>query len=105
MIDLYNPMFWIVGAIWFTVPILSWGWSLVSVRIYRKLIILMSDATRALENIKTLNEQMLSYRLETLEIRTKAEEEIKLACRYYSKIVELVEKEKSNGGNGVVKSQ
>lgn len=93
-IDLNNYLFWIVGAIWFTVPILSWLWSLVSLFIYRKLIKLMNDATRALEQVKSLNEQMLSYRLETMEIRTKAEEEIKLACRYYAKIAELIEKEK-----------
>ena len=93
-IDLNNYLFWIVGAIWFTVPILSWLWSLVSLFIYRKIIKLMNDATRALEQVKSLNEQMLSYRLETMEIRTKAEEEIKLACRYYAKIAELVAKEK-----------
>ena len=93
-IDLNNYLFWIVGAIWFTVPILSWLWSLASLFFYRKLIKLMNDATRAFEQVKSLNEQMLSYRLETLEIRTKAEEEIKLACRYYAKIAELVAKEK-----------
>ena len=92
MIDLNNYLFWLVGAIWFTVPIMSWGWSLVSLRFYRKFIIDMKAATAALEQAKTLTEQSLQYRLETLEIRTKAEEEIRLVCTYYSKIFELLEK-------------
>jgi len=54
----------------------------------------MKDATHAFEQAKSLNEQMLNYRLETLEIRTKAEEEIKLACKYYARVAELVNKEK-----------
>ena len=96
MIDLNNYLFWLVGAIWFTVPIMSWGWSLASLYFYRKLIIGMKDATAALEQAKTLTEQSLQYRLETLEIRTKAEEEIRLVCTYYSKIFELIEKNDSN---------
>jgi phosphate/sulfate permease len=92
MIDLNNYLFWLVVAIWFTVPIMSWGWSLASLYFYRKLIIGMKDATAALEQAKTLTEQSLQYRLETLELRTKAEEEIRLVCTYYSKIFELIEK-------------
>ena len=94
MLDVNSPLFWIVGLIWFTVPILSWLWSLASIYFYRKLIKLITDTTKAVEQAKTLNEQMVSYRLETLEIRTKAEEEIKLACRYYAKMSEMLAKEK-----------
>jgi hypothetical protein len=99
-VDLNSYTFWIVGIIWFTVPIMSWAWSVGSIHYYRKLTKLITDTTKAFEQAKALNEQMLSYRLETLEIRSKAEEEIKLACTYYSKISELVaakEKEKANG--------
>jgi len=92
--DINSFSFWIVGAIWFTVPILSWLWSFASLFFYRRLIKLMKDATQAFEQAKSLNEQMLNYRLETLEIRTKAEEEIKLACKYYARVAELVNKEK-----------
>jgi len=92
-VDIYSYNFWIIGAIWFTVPILSWLWSLVSLFIYRRLSNLMTEAAATLEQVKTLNEQILSYRQETLEIRTKAEEEIKLACQYYAKVADLVSKE------------
>jgi len=101
LIDPNNYMFWIVGLIWFTVPILSWLWSLAAIHFYRKQIKVTIDATRALEHAKILNEQMISYRLETLEIRTKAEEEIKLACRYYAKVTDLLSKEKSNPGTSL----
>lgn len=83
-------LFWVVGSIWFTVPILSWLWCLASVHYYRKAISSIRDATVALEQARTLNEQMVNYRLETLEIRTKAEEEIKLACRYYAKVTDIL---------------
>lgn len=94
MVDVNSYLFWIVGLIWFTVPILSWLWSLTSIYFYRKLIKLINDTTKEFEHVKALNEQMVSYRLETLEIRTKAEEEIKLACRYYAKMSDLLAKEK-----------
>jgi hypothetical protein len=94
--DINSYSFWVVGAIWFTVPILSWLWSLASLFFYRRLTKLMKDATQAFEQAKSLNEQMLNYRLETLEIRTKAEEEIKLACKYYARVAELVNKEKED---------
>ena len=90
MIDINSPTFWLVGAVWFTVPILSWLWSMASIYYYRKLIKLMADATKALEQVKSLNEQMVSYRLESMEIRSKAEEEIKLACSYYAKMTDLI---------------
>lgn len=93
-IDLNNYLFWVVGAIWFTVPILSWAWSLASMYFYRKLTTLMGDATKAFEQIKTLNEQMTNYRLETMEIRNHAEEELNLACTYYAKISEMLAKDK-----------
>jgi hypothetical protein len=93
-VDLKDPLFWVMAGIWFTVPILSWGWSLLTLHFYRKLTVFIKDATSALEQAKTLNEQMLNYRLETLAIRTQAEEEIRLACKYYSKITELIDKEK-----------
>lgn len=95
-VDIYSLNFWIIGAIWFTVPILSWAWSLVSLYFYRRLIRLMKDATLAFEQAKALNEQMLNYRLETLAIRDKAEEEIKLACKYYARVSELVAKDDKN---------
>jgi hypothetical protein len=56
----------------------------------------MKDATLAFEQAKALNEQMLNYRLETLAIRDKAEEEIKLACKYYARVSELVAKDDKN---------
>lgn len=96
MIDINSPTFWLVGAVWFTVPILSWLWSLASIYYYRKLIKLMTDATKIYEQAKTLNEQMVSYRLESMEIRSKAEEEIKLACAYYAKTTDLLMKDKGN---------
>jgi len=83
MIDINSPTFWLIGAVWFTVPILSWLWSMASIYYYRKLIKLMDDATKTLE-------QMASYRLESMEIRAKAEEEIKLACAYYAKATDLL---------------
>lgn len=95
-IDLNNgTTFWIVGAVWFTVPILSWLWSLTTLYFYRNLTKLMNDATKTYEQARTMNEQMLAYRLETMELRTKAEEEIKLACSYYTRVTELVTREKN----------
>lgn len=94
-LDITSYSFWIIGAIWFTVPILSWLWSLASLYFYRRLIKLMTDATKAFEQAKSLNEQMLSYRLETMEIRSRAEEEIKLACQYYARVAEIVNKDKN----------
>jgi len=91
-IDIYSYNFRIIGAIWFTVPILSWLWSLGSLFCYRRLTKQMNEATKAYEQAKVLNEQMLSYRLETMELRTKAEEEIKLASRYYVKIADMLTK-------------
>lgn len=95
-VDLSNYLFWVVGAIWFTVPILSWLWSAASIRIYRRANILFGEAAKTLENAKTLNEQMVSYRLETLELRTKVEEEMRMACKYYSRITELITDNKNS---------
>ena len=85
-----STSFWIIGAIWFSVPILSWLWSLASIYYYKKLKAIITEATAALEQSKKLNEQTLTYRLETLEMRTKVEEEIKQAATYYSKISDLI---------------
>ena len=90
MMNINSVAFWVVAAIWFTVPILSWGWSLVSIRYYKKTVDMMQEAHKALEQTKKLNEDMLNYRLESLELRTKAEEEIKLACKYYTQVADLV---------------
>lgn len=90
MVDINSSTFWLVGVVWFTVPILSWFWSLASIYYYRKLVKILSDSTKAFEQIKALNEQMVNYRTETFEIRTKAEEELKLACSYYSKLSNLL---------------
>ncbi len=90
MMDINSVAFWVVAAIWFTVPILSWGWSLVSINYYKKIVDILNEANKALEQTKKLNEEMLNYRLESLELRTKAEEEIKLACKYYTQVTDLV---------------
>jgi hypothetical protein len=47
---------------------------------------------------------MLNYRLETMELRSKAEEEIKLACKYYARVTELVTKEKDAQREPQIKS-
>lgn len=90
MMDVNSVAFWVIAAIWFTVPILSWCWSLVSIHYYRKIIDVMKEANTTLERTKKLNEEMLAYRLETMELRTKAEEEIKMACKYYTQVADLV---------------
>jgi hypothetical protein len=64
----------------------------------------MNDATKTYEQAKVLNEQMLNYRLETMELRSKAEEEIKLACKYYARVTELVTKEKDAQREPQIKS-
>jgi len=93
VIDTNSYTFWIIGVIWFTVPILSWLWSLASLFFYRKALTIMADATKVLDQIKTMNEQMLNFRLESMEIRTKAEEELKLVCAYYAKVSDLITKD------------
>jgi hypothetical protein len=89
-VSLDSYSFWVIGAVWLTVPILSWLWSLASLYMYRKIARLMAETTSMLEQAKTLNDQMASYRQETLEMRTRAEEELRLACTYYSRISDLL---------------
>lgn len=94
-IDTNSPTFWLLGCIWLTIPILSWLWSLVALYMYRRLLTLVSEATASLEQAKTLSGQMVAYRSETLEMRTKVEEELKHVCSYYTKISELISKNKT----------
>lgn len=89
-IDTNSYTFWALGIIWLTIPILSWLWSLVALFIYRKLLKLMSETTVALEKAKTLSEEMVIYRTETFEMRSKVEDELKTVCSYYTKISELL---------------
>jgi hypothetical protein len=95
-LDPNSTSFWVLGAIWFTVPILSWGWSLTTLYLYRNLKKIITEATITLEQTKKLNEEMVQYRLETVEMKTKVEEEIQFAAKYYSKISDLVTKQTSS---------
>lgn len=97
--EVNSTAFWVVGIVWFTVPILSWLWSLVSIRYYKNAHILLQELTETLTHIKKIHNESLTYRAEALEIKIKAEEEIKAACNYYKQIADLITTDENNKWN------
>jgi hypothetical protein len=105
LIDTSNYQFWIMGLLWFMVPIMAWFWSLASIRQYRSFNVLMKDAHETfsaitklnnstfdnLAQIKRLHDKTCDDALEGKKLKAIAEHELKTASDYYTKIKLLLE--------------
>jgi len=89
--DLRDYTFWIMAAIWFTVPIISWLWSVVTFPLYRRLTGLLNENVKVLGELNAIREKAESSNRESLELRTKVEGELKEVSAYYEKIQALLE--------------
>lgn len=89
-LDLQSGTFWIMAAIWFTVPIMSWLWGVVTFPLYRKIVTLTKDLAQNLEQIKGMREGAENSIKESLALRAKIEEELKEVSTYYEKINKLI---------------
>lgn len=93
-IDLHNYNFWIMAAIWFTVPIVSWLWCVVTFPLYRKLTNLVRENAQMLEQVKIMRDQAESLTKDSMVLRTKVEEELRDVTTYYTKIKTLLDEKK-----------
>jgi len=91
LLDTTDINFWIVGIVWFTVPILSWLWSLLTLRLYVKTSASTKDMRDSLATLRKTLDDIVAHRKESEYIREKAKEEIAQACVYYEKIKQLLE--------------
>ena len=114
-IDVTHWQFWLAGFIWLTPPILSWLWSLASIKHYRRFVLdakefrhLYSeikddrdsyrtvavedhDVQKEMLEARTFREEAEEKMCEARALREKAEEELKCAREYYDKIAIMLE--------------
>jgi hypothetical protein len=91
LIDVTNYQFWLLGMLWFTAPILSWLWSLVTIKKLKNLNRILPNINKELANIRAMQSALEAERAEVRELRRLAEGELKAASDYYVKIKHLLE--------------
>ena len=91
LIDTSNYQFWVVGSLWFTVPIMSWVWSMVCIRSFKKLNAVVKEAQDNLAKVQELHKEALKEKMDSKKYKAMAEHELKMANGFYVQIKQMLE--------------
>lgn len=92
LLNLNAITLWSLVGLLFTVPLLAWLWSLVTIAYFKKLSSTVIEMRGELESYKKMYSDILREKAEVFELKAQAEDRLKEIKAVYKKMQELVAK-------------
>jgi len=92
LLNLNATSIWSLVGLLFTVPVLAWLWSLVTISYFKKLGTLALEMRGELESYKAAYSDILSEKADLFELKAQTEARLKEIKEAYKKMQDLVAK-------------
>lgn len=92
LLNLNAITLWSLAGLLFTVPILAWLWSLVTIVYFKKLGSVVLEMRGELDSYKQMYAEILKEKAEVFELKAQAEDRLREIKTAYKKMQELVAK-------------